>query len=365
LNGSGHNRLLKILHIDPERNWGGGEAQVFGLLAYLADKGHQNHLLTHPAGALFARCRDLNVRTLPLTVRNDIDLRCVPAVRRLMRQEQYDIAHLHTKRAHVLSIWLPRSERHPRRVVTRRMDYAEPKSWYTRYLYNRQADGVVAISRAIRDGLVRAGVEPGKIRLIHSGIDPAGYDRPRVGTGEKVVVGSLARLEERKGHRFLLEAAASLKARGLKLRYRIAGDGPFRRRLEELAARLGLGDDVSFLGFVSDIPEFLATIDLFVMASLSEGLGVAALEAMAAGKPVIATRAGGLPESVLDGVTGILVPPQDAGALTEAIGRLARAPELALGMGRRGRERVMEHFTMTQMARQNEAFYYDLLDHQP
>lgn len=365
MSGSGHTRLLKILHIDPERGWGGGEAQVFGLLTYLAAKGHRNDLLTHPSGPLFARCQDLNVTTLPLRVRNDLDLRYVPALSWLIRSGNYDIVHLHTKRAHALSLWLPRFGNRLRWVVTRRMDYPEAKNWYTKYLYNRRVDGVVAISRTIRDLLIGAGVEPGKIRLIHSGIDPRRYewqaDKSLRGNGA-TVVGCLAGLQERKGHRFLLQAAALLKSRGLSLRYRIAGDGPLREQLEQLTGRLGLGDDVRFVGFVADPAEFLAKIDLFVMPSLSEGLGVAALEAMAAGKAVIATKVGGLAESVLDGVTGILVPPQDPTALAHAIAKLVRAPSLAGEMGTQGQQRVMQHFTLAQMAQHNESFYYELLD---
>ncbi|HEY2919041.1 MAG TPA: glycosyltransferase family 4 protein [Candidatus Binatia bacterium] len=365
MSGSGHSRLLKILHIDPERSWGGGEAQVFGLLAYLAAKGHRNDLLTHPTGPLFARCQDLNVTTFPLKVRNDLDLRDVPALRRLIKNGNYDIVHLHTKRAHALSLWLPRSGNRLRWVVTRRMDYPESKSWYTNYLYNRRVDGVVAISRIVKDLLIRAGVKPGKIRLIHSGIDPQRYERqpekPLGGNGA-TVVGCLAGLQERKGHRFLLQAAALLKSRGLNLRYQIAGDGPLRQQLEQLTGRLGLGDEVRFVGFVADTAQFLAKIDLFVMPSLSEGLGVAALEAMAAGKAVIATSAGGLAESVLDGVTGILVPPQDPTALAHAIAKLVRAPSLAGEMGTQGQQRVMQHFTLAQMAQRNESFYYELLD---
>jgi glycosyltransferase involved in cell wall biosynthesis len=159
----------------------------------------------------------------------------------------------------------------------------------------------------------------------------------------------------------LLEAAASLKARGLYLKYQIAGDGPCRAQLEQLTRELGLRDEVRFLGFVADTAEFLTKIDLFVMPSLFEGLGVAALEAMAASKAVIATSAGGLVESVLDGITGLLVPPGDSMALAEAIAALVRAPSLASEMGRRGRERVMQHFTLTEMARHNESFYYELL----
>jgi glycosyltransferase involved in cell wall biosynthesis len=367
LNGSGERRLLKILHVDPERNWGGGEVQVFGLLAYLASRGHRNDLLTHPNGSLYAKCQGLELRLRPLSMRNDLDVRAVPRLRRLVRVENYDIVHFHTKRAHALSLWLPRGHNRPKYVVTRRMDYPERRGWYTDCLYNRRVDGVVVISQAIADLLIKAGVNARKIRRIFSGIDADRFDRSLAQSrlGEVKVIGCLAVLEERKGHQFLLEAAARLKKDSVNLRYHLGGDGPLRGQLEREAARLGLQDEMKFLGFVNDTPEFLAKIDLLVMPSLFEGLGVAALEAMAARRPVVATRVGGLSESVVDGVTGLLVPPRDARALAEAITKLVRAPELAVAMGKRGRERVLQHFTIEQMAVQNESYYYELLAARP
>ena len=130
--GSGDRRLLKILHIDPEKNWGGGEAQVLGLLTYLAAMGHRNDLVAHPSGFLSKRCQGLDVRARPIVMRNDADVRCVPALRRLIHRMGYDVVHFHTKRAHALALWLPRGRRRPKYVVTRRMDYPEPHSWYTR-----------------------------------------------------------------------------------------------------------------------------------------------------------------------------------------------------------------------------------------
>jgi glycosyltransferase involved in cell wall biosynthesis len=244
------------------------------------------------------------------------------------------------------------------------MDYPERRNWRTHLLYNRQVDGVVAISQAIADLLVEAGVDGQKIRVIPSGIetqrfaDVAGTPRRFDGV---TVVGSVGALEERKGHRFLLDAAVLLKGRGFKLEYHIAGMGSLRQQLEQQAGRLGLANDVRFFNFVKDTAPFLAEIDLFVMPSLSEGLGVAALEAMASTKPVIASRVGGLAESVVDGVTGLLVAPRDAGALAQAVEQLVREPQLAASMAARGRERVERNYTVEQMARGNEAYYYELL----
>jgi glycosyltransferase involved in cell wall biosynthesis len=336
------------------------------LLGYLEARGHHNDLLANPDGLLLTRCRTLEVRARSIVMRNDADLRCVPALRRLIREMGYDIVHFHTKRAHMLALWVPRSDPRPRYVVTRRMDY--PESWYTPFLYNRCVDGVVAISRAIGAQLVSAGVDRKKIRCISSGIDPGKFARvsePGAVSGDTFVVGCLASLEERKGHRYLLEAAALLKARGLKIRYELAGDGPRRGQLEAEVARLGLCDRVRFLGFVGDSAAFFAGVDLLAMPSLYEGLGVAALEAMAAGRAVVATRVGGLAESVLDGDTGLLVPPRDAAGLADAIAEIAKSRSLARTMGSRGRERVRRYFSLESMARQNESYYQELVGCSP
>jgi len=245
------------------------------------------------------------------------------------------------------------------------MDYPEANNWYTRCLYNRKVEGVVAISRKIFELLVQAGVEAEKIRLIHDGIDPRPFEsasNTRDMHTECVVVGMAAVFEERKGHRFLLEAAQRLKAQGCRLQYRLAGDGSLRPSMEKTATRLGLKDDVQFLGFVSDIPTFLSQVDIFVLPSLFEGLGVSVLEAMAAGKAVIASRVGGLPELVIDSVTGLLVAPRDVEGLVNAISTLAGDKSLIRAMGDKGRERLKEKFTIEQTARQVEDYYYSLLE---
>jgi glycosyltransferase involved in cell wall biosynthesis len=244
------------------------------------------------------------------------------------------------------------------------MDYPESKTWYTRCLYNRKVDGVVAISQKISELLIETGVKCDAIRLIYSGVDPRPFKTVANGLNlhpERLVVGMAAVLEERKGHRLLLEAAWRLKERGCQISYRFAGEGSLKKSLEEATLQLGLNEDVQFLGFVSDMPGFLANVDVVVLPSFFEGLGVSVLEAMAAGKAVIASRVGGLPELVIDAATGFLVEPRDVAGLTSALAKLASDRTLVRKMGQKGRERLEKTFTMEQMARQNEDYYYDLL----
>src|SRR5437879_6240042 len=191
---------------------------------------------------------------------------------------------------------------------TATVDDAERLGAYPNVLYTDRVDGVVTISQAIGSLLEQAGVEARKIRRIPSGIEPQRFEAcssRRAESKDATVIGCLAGLDERKGHHFLLKAAVLLKAEGLDLRYRIAGDGPLRANLEQEVVRLGRYKEVRFLGFVADTAEFLRSVDLLVMPSLFEGLGVAVLEAMAARKAVVATRVGGVIESVVGGGSGI------------------------------------------------------------
>lgn len=356
-------RPLKVLHIDSEELWGGGENQVLGLVDYLSFRGHTNHLLCHPGGVLSRAVRQKGFATFPLRMRNDLDLRPMLRLRRLMRQEAYDIVHFHTKRAHALVLGLARVHGGPGYVVTRRMDYPVRRGWYSRCLYDKKVDGVVAISRKIADVLVAGGVGRERIRVIYSGIDPTPFQRSQR-TEQNIapmVIGTVAVLEERKGHRFLLEAASLLKRQGFRLKFRFAGDGSRKESLQKLVSRLGLREEVEFMGFVSDIPSFLSLTDIVVLPSLYEGLGVAVLEAMAARKPVVATQVGGLPELIEDQITGLLVPPKDPNALAQAISGLINQRGSIQQMGDEAWKRIQQDFTVEQMAKKNEGYYYDIL----
>jgi glycosyltransferase involved in cell wall biosynthesis len=249
------------------------------------------------------------------------------------------------------------------------MDYPPRGGWYARWLYNRSVDAVVAISEGVRQVLVRSGVEPTRIHVVASGVDVARFaagtalrdaERARHGVDpETPLVAVVAALEPRKGHAVLLDAIARLT--DVPLRVLCAGDGSARRALAARSEALGLGTRVGFLGEIADVVPLLAAADLVVMPSLQEGLGVAALEAMAAGKPVVASRAGGLAEVVEHQITGLLVEPGDADGLAQAIRRVASDRGFAATLGRAGRAKVEARYGMRAMAEGTLAVYRDVL----
>jgi glycosyltransferase involved in cell wall biosynthesis len=295
-------------------------------------------------------------------------------LRSYLARNRYDVVHFHTSRAHALAPFA--RGRAGVAVVTRRMDYA-PNRFFAPWLFNRAVDGVAAISPAVADALARSGVIRDRIAIIPSGVDcdrfrpptRAERDRARIEFGlaaRDIAVGTVGMIEERKGQRYLIEAmevlrdsgaAGAADAVGPRVRCFIAGAGPLAETLLAEIRAQELHESVRMMGMVGDPRSLLWALDIFAMPSLQEGLGVAALEAMACGLPVVASAAGGLVDSVQNGVTGIHVPAGDAQALANAIARLAAHAELRAAMGQAGRNRALADFAMEEMARGTLALY--------
>ena len=360
---------LNILHIDPEKKWGGGEVQVLGLTTYLHRNGHQSIVAVDPRGALSARLSQHGLLSCPLRVRNHLDVFAGFRLRCLVRDGGYDIVHFHTARAHALSPWLRGLP--VKRLVTRRMDYPIQPGRMTRLLYEHSVDMVVAISHGVEAALHAGGIPPGHIRRIPSGVDTARF-LPDVARRQQMrtalgiephgcMVLMIGALTERKGHSSLFSAASMLQEQGVRLRYIICGEGSLHANLEAQVRTLGLQDVIRFTGFSSEITGYLAAADIFVHVPLWEGLGVAVIEALAAGLPVVASRVGGIPELIDDHVTGLLVPLHDATALAIAIERLVQNPQWAKTLGTKGQTFVQTQFDVSVMARANESLYNELL----
>ncbi len=362
-------RRLRILHVDPERQWGGGEAQVLGLTQYLHQAGHVSHVAVHPHGILAQRLHAAGLVTRPLSIRNHLDGIAGWRLRRMVQKERYDLVHFHTASAHALSPWvrgLP-----IKRVVTRRMDYPIPPGWMSHFLYIKNVDMVVAISSSVRAALWAADILDTHIRLIPSGIDskrfvPNSNQRTTVRrqyglTEDDPLVLAVGALVERKSHQTLIDAAARLKQSGIALQFLICGVGPLRPALESQVHALGLDSCVHFTGFCHDLPAHLSAADFFVHTPLSEGLGVAVIEALAAGLPVVASRVGGIPDLITHQVTGLLIPTKDSVALETALAQYVHNPGWAKRLGQAGRATAHARFDIGATTQANEALYYELL----
>ncbi|HMF60444.1 MAG TPA: glycosyltransferase [Vicinamibacterales bacterium] len=212
----------------------------------------------------------------------------------------------------------------------------------------RTATKVVANSPAARQMLEAEGLATGSIAVIPNGVDPIFFGSPER-TGPVRTVITVANLRPEKSHETLLAAAASLISSHPSLRFQIVGDGPRRHELERIAATLGLSAHVEFLGHREDVPALLAAADAFVLPSRTEAFPNSAIEAMAAGIPVVACAVGGLLDLIQNGRTGLLVPPDDSAALAAALLALADDPRRAHAIGAAGRRLVQQRYSFDRM----------------
>ncbi len=239
------------------------------------------------------------------------------------------------------------------------------------HVSNHCLDAAIAVSRATKRDWVRRTHIPGeRVVTIYNGIDPDRFRRQRSRSDARgqlglpadvLVVGGVGRLDEAKGFSHLIAAAARLRAEFPGLVVAITGDGPMRKSLEAEAVREGVEDVVRFLGFRSDVQLVLDALDVFVLPSLCEAHPYALLEAMATKLPAVGTAVGGVPETIVDGITGFVVPPRNSDRLAVAIRTLLLDPDLRLRLGEAARDRVIREFDERITVRRTIQLYRDLL----
>jgi glycosyltransferase involved in cell wall biosynthesis len=299
-------------------------------------------------------------------------------LREVIAAESVDVVHTHGVDADLIGglALLGRRERHVCHLHVSPPARPE-KSWKAalrrrllRYLTGRDGAWFIAVSDSVRDAMARYyRLPPERMTTVRNGIDASEFDGRANGAvlggqGDRVIFGTAARLERAKGLEFLIEAGGRLVRQRIPFEMRIAGTGRQRESLEQLARSLNIADRVHFLGPVqpADMPAFYQSLDVFVLPSLSEGLPLVMLEAMAMAKPVAASRLAGIPEVIRDGVDGLLVPPGDAGALGDALAKLAGDPTWRQQLGAAARERVHENFTLERVAREIAQVYERVLE---
>jgi glycosyltransferase involved in cell wall biosynthesis len=361
-------RSLTVAHFDAETEFSGGEVQVFLLIEGLARAGHRGVLFCRPGSAASERARAAGIELREIGMRNDLDARAVWVSRRELRALKPDLAHLHTGRATWLGGWAARLAGIPA-ITTRRMDREVSRGLRTRLVHSRLTARSVAISPSVADSLAAGGVDPARIVTIPSAVDPA-HQRPRrprqevrdeLGCGARdAVILAAGALVPRKGFDVLIEAARELADLDRTPWIWIAGDGDQHADLLQRARRAGL-ERILFLGRRPDMPCLLAACDIFCMPSRREGLGIAALEAMAAGRAVVASRVGGLGQAIDDGRTGLLVPPGDVRGLAAVLERLLGDSSLRTRLAAAGPEHVARNFSADRMVAEYERVYRAVL----
>jgi len=369
-------REPQVLYLITELSTGGAQFALLRLLKGLYRERFAPSVacLYNGEGAVAQKIRALGISVTDLGMTAKWRWEAFGRLYNLLRHERPTILHTWMFHANVVGRVIGRLAKVPIIVSSRRNVYIG-KRW--RELLNRWTapldDRVIAVCELARQAEIeRARVAPDHVVTIYNGVDVNQFSamsaqaaaRIRRGFGiplDAPLLGAVGRLHPQKDFATLLAAVAQVQEHIPTVQLLLVGDGELRGDLEAQTRLLGLSEIVTFAGHRADIPEILATLDLFVLPSLWEGMPNAVLEAMAAGLPVVATAVGGTPEVVVDGVTGLLVTPRDPDALANAINRLLSNDDLRRKTGRAGRDRVGQHFSVHEVVRQVETLYETLL----
>lgn len=346
---------------------------MFELARGLARRGHAVGVVSRPRGEVADRCRAEGLDFIALPLRHEFDLASARRLARLFDERAVDVVHAHKGIAHSAALFATFfARRRPALVVNRGVSF--PLDAFSGLKYRLRLDAVVTVCEDIKRVVVSsAGVPAGKVHVVYAGVDPVRFDPGsadgakvrrewNVDRDEKLLLQVGAR--DWKGWRDVISAAARLTDRFPKVAVAIVAckDEAEKERVRDFARQTGIGDRVRAIGFRADMPDVLAAADVVLDLSY-EGLGITGTirEAMALGRPVVASSAGGNPELVRDGSSGLLVPPRDPAALAAALGRLLEDPALASRLARGARARIVEGgFTTEARLDRIEALYRGL-----
>jgi len=353
---------VKILHVDTEKGWRGGQQQLLYLLRGLREKGVECAVACRVNSETFSRFSEEGFRVIPLKGNQTSDLFRLGAV-----AKEFDLVHAHAAKAHTVSALSKKFHKRPV-VYTRRVDYPPKRNRLTELKY-RLTDRVAAVVGAVR-GVLKERFPDLKVEVIYSAVDlrevessfdPEKARKIRRELGGEPLIGTLAALTEQKDIPNFIEAAQIVLRELPRAKFVVFGEGKLREELQRLIERKGLKEKFILYGFVKEPALYAGALDIFVLPSKNEGIGGANLIAMALKVPVVATDVGGVGEVVIDGQTGILVPPSNPKALAEAVLRLARDGKLKKRVAEKAYQLVKEKFTVEPMVNSYLNLYGEVL----
>ena len=348
---------------------GGAERMLLQLAVQLRQRGHAVYPVGPDSGCgwLAGQFRNLGFQPATFTPGGPFDWRCLPSLLRLFRTRTFDVVHSHEFMMAVYGAAAARLKRIPHVITMHGAQYYDQR-WRRRTALRwacQRSGGVVAVSTAAQAHLTKSlRLAPEAVTVIHNGIDFRSGRRESVReelgiAADDVLIVTVGNLYPVKGHIVLLRALAEVEAHGTATRWRLAmaGRGEEEETLRSFARDQGLSDRVTLLGYRDDVTDILAGADIYVMPSFSEGLPLALLEAMFAGKAIVASEVGGIPEVLAAGTEGLLTPAGNHHALCTALSLLIHDPERRAVLGKRAQTRARAHFSIERVTQSYERIY--------
>jgi glycosyltransferase involved in cell wall biosynthesis len=369
---------VRILHISSARSCGGGERHLADLANALVERGHEVYAALPASSPLREELRALRPQNIfTLRLRNALDLGSALELARLVREHRIEIVHAHLARDYPLAAMATRRNRRAKLILTRHVLF--PLNKLHKVTLSHVAR-VIAVSNAVKRALAAQNIfHANRISVIPNGIDLRRFDaglqnpdreefRRRIGfPAESLLIGTIGEIKRQKGHEDFLRAASLIARRCRNAHFIIAGadttrTGEHRASLERLIAEFQLTDLVHLTGWLDDVAPLMGALDVYVSASHTESFGLAIVEAMAAGLPVIATATEGAQEIISSEDTGVLIPIGDVEALASAALRLLEEPREGARIGTRARSSARARFSLERMIDETEQVYFETMN---
>ena len=359
---------MDVLHIETGRHLYGGALQVLYLLDGLQKRGIKNCLVCPMASDIAGEARSKGILVYEVPCRGDLDISFFFRLIKIIKKETPRLIHVHSRRG--ADIWggLAAKVFGIPALITRRVDNPE-QGFFAKKKY-RMYKKVITISEGIRNVVLTTGISSEKVICVRSAIDTDSHKRPyekkdfykKIGIAENAItIGTIAQLIPRKGHADILIAAPQILKRFPQSMFLFFGKGPLLDELKKMCRDINIEENVKFMGFRKDLPEILPCLDLIIHPAHMEGLGVSLIEASYAGVPIVASRAGGIPEIVRDGENGLLFESGNIDELVKACSRILSDKGLAGKMGESGRRLVEREFSTEKMVEGNLSVYKEVL----
>lgn len=353
---------MKVLHINTEKPWRGGEQQMAYLIRELASRGVSNHVMGRRHSRLESYCQKNEIPYRSFTWGNVRPLNAIQMIAEI-KSEKFDLVHAHSSNAHTIAHLAKLCGSRCPLVVSKRTSFPirRPRKYST-------ASAIVCVSDRIKQETVSKLGTESRIHTVYDGIDLHRFETEQTNLKQqlslegKVIVGNASAISREKDYQtFLRTAQYLLKNSSIPYHFLVMGTGPQEQEIQELARSLGIAENVTFLGFVNDIDRKLKNIDIFLMPSKVEGLGSSILDAMICRIPVVATNVGGIPEIVRHQDTGLLSESGDFKSLATHIDDLSHSPQIREKLTKNAYQMVCSRFSVSRTAEQTLEIYHKVL----
>ncbi len=361
---------MKVLHLSSEKAWRGGEQQIAYLIEELEKRGVENMVLARKGSEFEKYCYRRNIRVYGVPFSSALDLRAAKAIKILCKEHGIHLVHMHSAKSHSLGVLSAMMGNPVPLVLSRRVVFPPGKNWFTRWKYNHHSiKKIICVSDKIKAIMQSYLKEPRKSVTVHSGIDTKKFidhvnsNKLRKSLNlspETFLIGNTSALEAEKDYNTFIHTIANLAAANLPVTGIIMGSGSKEAELKALVKQLSLSDRIIFTGYREDVVELLPGLNIFLMTSAQEGLGTSVLDAFAAKVAVVATHAGGIPEMVHHGKTGLLAPIGDAALLGAHIARLISDPDFMHTLVSNG-QLILSDFSKERTAEKTLGIYHEIL----